>query len=369
MKRYRKILAVILLLTGTLLLTGLERILTNQLSTQQLVTRWSEERDFSQISCFFTEDADFTAEQIIEVQVGLEEALEEASINAEAGVGRNWVDAYSTQGELLVASKRSSGTFRAFGVSEDFFLFHPLKLLSGSYLTPDDLNEDSVILDENVAWQLFGSYNVSGLTVEIGGRAYVIKGVVRSDSGFFSDATKEEEATVYVSYPVMQQQLGSEEAEIEIDCYELLIANPVKDFGVTTLTEVLGMEEDVCEMVENSTRFELMNKIQMLKSFGTRSMGRTGIIYPYWENRAKGYEDVVLLLFVLKILCLIYPVFLLVQKIHWCWKNKDKAWHFLKEHFLAFIKGLPSAGKNIKTCIERIKKAHNSNKKDADALE
>lgn len=369
MKRYSKILAVILLLSCTLLLTGLERILTNQLSTQQLAARWSKDREFSQISCFFTEEAAFTADQIIEIQAGLEDALEEASISANGSAGRNWVDAYSTQGELTVASKHAGSSFRVFGVSEDFFLFHPLKLLSGSYLTQDDLNEDSVILDENVAWQLFGAYDVAGLTVEINGRAYLIKGVVRSDSGLFSDAAKEEAPTVYVSYPVLEQYLGDEETGLEIDCYELLIANPVDEFGVTTLKEVLGMEDTACEMVENSARFGLKNKIQMLKAFGTRSMGRTGISYPYWENRAKGYEDIVLLIFVIRIFCLVYPVILLAKKVYWCWKNKKKAGLFLKEQFLSFIHALPTAGKKVKDCIKRMQKAVCRNKKDADALE
>lgn len=368
MKRYRKILAVVLLLSCTLLLAGVERILTNQLSTQQLAVRWSEEKEFSQISCFFTEAADFTASQVAPIEAGLKEALDEASVNADGGSGRTWVDAYSTQGELTVAAKRSSGSFRAFGVSEDFFLFHPLKLLSGSYLTSEDLNDDSVILDENVAWQLFGSYNVSGLTVQIGGRAYVIKGVVRSDSGFFSEATKEEEPTIYVSYAVMEDNLGSEEEELSIDCYELLIANPVENFGVTTLEEALDMDEDTYEIVENSTRFELKNKFAMLKSFGTRSMGMNGIVYPYWENRAKGYEDVILLLFVAELLSLIYPLILLMKKIHWCWKNKKKAGEFLKEYLIIFGKWLKEAVKKLLEYIKHIKKLHKSTKKDADAL-
>lgn len=369
MKRYRKILAVVLLLSCTLLLTALENILTNQLSTQQLAARWSEENNFSQISCFFTEEAKLETSQIRQIQAGLEEALKEASINADGKAGRTWVDAYSTQGELTVSSKRSGSTFRAFGVSEDFFLFHPLKLLSGSYATQDELNEDGIILDENVAWQLFGSYNVTGLTVEIGNHAYVIRGVVRSDSGFFSEATKEDEPTVYVSYPVLEEHMGDENGTLKIDCYELLIANPVEDFGVTTLTERLEIDETTYEMVENSTRFGWKHKIEMLKAFGTRSMGMTGIVYPYWENRARGYEDVILLLFVLEVVCLIYPVILLIQKLHWCWKNKKIAGEFLKEHFLSFIRNLPSAGKKITGGIKRLKREHNRSKNHKDALQ
>lgn len=106
----------------------------------------------------------------------------------------------------------------------------------------------------------------------------------------------------------------------------------------------------------------------MLKSFGTRSMGMKGIVYPYWENRAKGYEDVILLLFVVEILCLIYPLILLVKKLHWCWKNKKKAGDFLKECLIAFYKWAVPAVKKIPGYIKRVNKLRKGTKNDADAL-
>ena len=47
------------------------------------------------------------------------------------------------------------------------FLFHPLPLRSGSYISNRDFTYDRVVLDEELSWALFGSYDVAGQTVWI----------------------------------------------------------------------------------------------------------------------------------------------------------------------------------------------------------
>lgn len=310
------------------------RMLTNQLSTQRLAERWEQEEEFAQLSCYFRSGEGMTEDQIVPLRQSIKTALEEASINESDAQGRTWVDAYSTEGELTVSSDRSSATVRAFGVGGDFFLFHPLLLLSGTYFGTDDLNEDGVILDENVAWQLFGSYDVAGMTVEIDETTYPIRGVVRSDSGFFSEAAAEEKSTIYVSFSILEKQLHDE--SLTMDSYELLIANPVKEFGLSTLKKALTVDESSYEIVENSARFDLMHRLLLLKNFGVRSMNAKGIIYPYWENRARAYEDVSALLFVIELILLCYPVIYLIQKLHWLWKQKDRAKKAGKERMEVF---------------------------------
>ena len=335
MRRYRKILTVLVLFSCMILVACIERTLTGQLTSQQLASRWSKEEEFAQISCYFSKDAGMTKDQIAPLERQIQEALKEAASEDSDAGGRTWADAYSTEGQLTITSDRTSATVRAFGVAGDFFLFHPMKLLSGNYFGLDDVNEDGVILDENVAWQLFGSYNVAGMTVEIGNNAYPIRGVVRSDSGLFSKAAEEEASTIYVSYAILEQQMGG---EIGIDSYELLVANPVHEFGVSSLKNALGIEESKYELVENSARFDLKHRLLLLKNFGIRSMNTKGIIYPYWENRARGYEDISALLLAIEILLLLYPLFYLLRRLHWLWKHKEKGKAFLKEKLDVFWK-------------------------------
>ena len=199
-KQYRKILLIVLMICAAILFGCVERALGRQLSTQQIASEWSAEDSYAQISCFFSKDAAVTKDYVIQLEQKLKTALQEASEDTSDVNGRTLVDCYSTKGELTLYSDRASITARAFGVGGDFFTFHPLKLLSGSYFDGEDLNKDGVVIDENVAWQLFGSNNVAGMYVEINGVQYPVRGVVKSDKGYFSDAADEEAATVYVSY-------------------------------------------------------------------------------------------------------------------------------------------------------------------------
>ncbi len=323
MKQYRKGLVLAACILSTILLACLQRYLVNGLSTQQLAKRWSDKEPFAQVACYFGRDVVFMPEQIAGIERSLITSLEEAAIPAETeNGGRNWVDAYSAEGELSVTSNRATVQVRAFGVGGDFFQFHPLTLLSGTYFGSDDENGDGVILDELVAWQLFGSSNVAGMEVEINGAIYPIRGVVRSDSGMFSEAVEEEAATVYVSYSILEAAYGG---SYPVDSYEILIANPVDEFGITALTNALSMDEKNYEMIEVSARFDFLHRLDVIKHFGVRSMNTKNIVYPYWENRAKGYEDVSALLLVLELLFMCYPIIWALNQLRILYKNR-KTW-------------------------------------------
>jgi len=333
MKRYRKILVLAACVLCTILLCCIERGITGSLNTQALARRWSKEEEFAQIACYFTEEANFSADRILAVQRSMVTAMEAASITSEnENGGRNWLDAYSTQGRLGISSSRGSMQVRAFGVGGDFFQFHPLTLLDGNYFDATDENEDGVIIDEMVAWQLFGSNNVAGMEVEINGVIYPIRGVIRSDKGLFSEVVEEDAATIYVSYGILEGKEGS----LPVDCYEVLIASPVKDFGTETVANALGMDESAYELVECSARYDLAHRFEVIKNFGIRSMTTKNIVFPYWENRARGYEDVSALFLVLEILSLVYPLGWLLRKLYGYWKRRKE----LKKKFFEKCKDL-----------------------------
>ena len=371
-KQYRKILLLVLMICAAILFGCVERALSSQLSTQQIASEWSAKESYAQVSCFFSKDAAVTEDYVVQIEQKLKTALAEASEDTSDENGRTMVDCYSTQGRLTIYSDRSSITARAFGVGGDFFTFHPLKLLSGNYFAGDDLNTDGVIIDENVAWQLFGSNNVSGMYVEINGVQYPVRGVVKSDKGYFSEAADEEAATVYVSYQILNgtssqmssmdsiagtaasatsstagsstavKSAGYDQTDVTtLDTYELLIKNPVQKFGLNALKEALGLDKNSYEIVENSSRFGLVNRFSILRNFGIRSMNTKNIVFPYWENRARAYEDVAVLLLVLELLCLIYPLIFVAGRIYWLWKHKteirQKMFHGMKRFFKQLV--------------------------------
>jgi hypothetical protein len=297
------------LVIATLLLVHADHRFTAQLTDQTLTDRWSDDGSFSQVSCFFNSGSGLSEDALVPLRYQLSEALTEAGISdeTEPETGRFLVDAYSTVGTLSIASTRGSTDARAVGVGGDFFLFHPMTLLAGTYFDGDDLNSDGVILDEDIAWKLFGSYNVDGMEVTIGDSVYPVRGVVRRSLGAFSKAAGEDTSTIYVSYGILQAATSGEDVSLPIENYELLIRTPVTGFGVSTLTEAMGLDEGSYEMVENSSRFSLGQRWKILKKFGTRSMRTSVLKLPYWENRARAYEDVAVLFMILEGLLLVYP--------------------------------------------------------------
>ena len=338
-KQYRK-LAIAAACVCVVLLIGLaEHLFTGQLPVENISGEWSKDGGYAAVSAFFSEDAGVTDSQVMMWERSLTTALEAASQDVTDSNGRNLVDCYSAEGELTVCSEKTSAKVRAFGIGNDFFLFHPLTLLDGNYFNGTDENGDGVILDENVAWQLFGSAHVAGMNVEINGVTYPVRGVVRSDKGAFSGAAEEEKATVYVAYSIMS---GDGEEALPLDSYEILIRNPVQKFGYNALKEAVGLDEAEYELVENSARYSLLNRLTILRSFGARSMRTKNIVYPYWENRARAYEDVTVLLLVIEMILLIYPFLYVCGRLHAFWKQKkdigQKAWHGIRT-FASYLPG------------------------------
>ena len=161
-KQYRKILLLVLMICAAILFGCVERALGRQLSTQQIASEWSAEGSYAQITCFFSKDAAVTKDYVIQLEQKLKTALQEASEDTSDVNGRTLVDCYSTKGELTLYSDRASITARAFGVGGDFFTFHPLKLLSGSYFDGEDLNKTVWSLMK----MLHGSYLVPTMSQE-----------------------------------------------------------------------------------------------------------------------------------------------------------------------------------------------------------
>ena len=61
-------------------------------------------------------------------------------------------------------------------------------------------------------------------------------------------------------------------------------------------------------MLQNTGRFRFGQLLKLPAKFGTRSMQTLGVIYPYWENAARGVEDWAALLQLFGLLFLILPI-------------------------------------------------------------
>ena len=326
------ITALVSLIIG-LILAGLRIHMTDGLLTQKMADRWSNVSKSAQISCFFAESAQITEESLQQFEYNLNKGLEEASIVSESENegARLWADAYSAKGTVTLESDRAKVDVTAIGIGGDFFLFHPVTLKSGTYFSGNDLMQDHVIIDEQAAWQLFGSNDVVGMTVYIGNVPHIVTGVVRRPQGRMEKAAGLTSTVVYVSYETLEAY-GTNNG---INHYEIVMPNPVDEFAYGKVKEGIGIDEKNVEIVENSRRYSLPNRIKTILAFGTRSMNGKAIIYPYWENLARGYEDIIALLTVFMLFLLLFPVVTVIWCfVHW-WRHKGwtlkDVWHTGKD--------------------------------------
>ena len=181
--------------------------------------------------------------------------------------------------------------------------------------------KDSIILDREAAWQLFGSSNIAGMSVTIGGIPHYVAGVVERETGRLPENAGLGSTVVYVSHETLSAYGESE----GISTYEVVAPNPVKHFVFNTVKEKFGVQENEMMVVENSSRYSLESMIPVVLDFGVRSMQNSAIHFPYWENIARGYEDLRAIVLLLQFILLLIPTVILLVILIIKWKNRS--WH------------------------------------------
>ena len=204
------VLNVVLVVASLASLAGL-RLVSGTLSTLSAAERFQggSETRFSQLACFLPVDQGKTEEDIQKFRLSLDGTLTEQSLEAPEN-GSLYLDAYSGSASVTVKSEGGgSASVKAVGVGGDFFYFHPLFLRSGSYIRSDDLMDDLVLLDEEMAWRLFGGTDLTGLTVYLNNEPFVISGVVSREDDFATQKAYAGDGGVYLSYSALQRLVES----------------------------------------------------------------------------------------------------------------------------------------------------------------
>ncbi len=362
---------VIILIAADLLLGAYSRALISRLPEQAEGQRWSDGRKMTQVSAFFTEDqlidsdyirkleyilqakmndvgivedeedddAKSTTPVIIETQT-LDETngdSEDAS-QEEVDDSRLYASCFSAQGIISITfENKMADKVTAIGTEGDFFLFHPLELVSGSYYSPDALMKDGIVIDEDLAWQLFGSNDVVGQMVMIGDVPHYVSGVVKREEGKMRKASGQNASIAYISYDSLCKygtilSGRTESAEIAedgttaskggINCYEVVMPGPVDGIVAQIVKESAAIDDAYISVIDNTERFSFFALLNVIMSFGTRSMWNKAIFFPYWENLARGYEDILATLLLIRLICRTIVVVIIVLFIIRAYRNK-----------------------------------------------
>lgn len=296
---------------------ALSRMLPSQLAAE----RWQgeSEQTFAQISCFIPVDETVTLNEIGAFREAAMTKLHEAALDITSDAVL-MADAWSCTDKVSVSSALGKGEVYATAVGGEFFTFHPIRLISGSYISADDLMQDRALLDEETAWLLFGGTDIQGMTFKINGVPFVVAGVIEREEDYASKKAYTDGMGIFISYDAYTL-LDSASAALAgaatadaaasssapgIQCYELVMPDPVKNFTLNFVKEKFPIGRG--EVINNTERFTLPALWTLLRSFDTRSMQTRGVIYPYWENASRGAEDRAALLLVLGALFLAVPV-------------------------------------------------------------
>ena len=203
----------------------------------------------------------------------------------------------------------------------------------------EDYMADRVVLDAQTAFNLFGSSDVAGMEVTINGRNFPIAGVVQSESDFATNAalaagneasgdtsgSSTSTAMIYMSYSALNAM-----AELPIDCYEIVLPDPVSGFAKKLMTEKFPIGGGA--IVQNTGRFSVSRLISVMGAFGKRAMTTNGVIYPYWENAARMAESYAALYLLLGTLLAIMPAVCLTVVLVKCITAEARKGYYKAAH-------------------------------------
>ena len=255
------------------------------LGSQSEYLRWqgAGPLPFSQFTCCMPLDGRLTLKDIYQFRTDMIKAFADNSI--ELPFGNGFIDCWSAEGSAKVYGERNNGSASVIAVGGEFFSFHPLKLANGSYFAENDLMRDNILLDEDLAWLLFGSTNLEGMTVHIFDMPFRISGVVAREGDYASKKAYTGGLGLYMSYDAYLDMSGEE--NFGLTCYEVCIPNPVKGFALNLISSKFPIGKG--EIIENSGRFSFSNLLRTALRIPSRSMHGTAY-YPYWENAARYAE-------------------------------------------------------------------------------
>lgn len=288
---------------------------------QNAADRWDSSNSSAHISVFISDKAEITVSNIMEFEESMKNTLLESNaLNNKKG-NQTWVDCYSAEGSINISRNGANMQVKAIGVGGDFFLFHPLQLVSGSYFTPDNDENDLVVIDEDTAWRLFGSVDIQGMNVEIGKKNYIVSGVIKRDEGKFNKEAGNNKPIVYVPYNV----LDSDDKQASITSYEVIMPDLTKNYAYNIVKIGFDSATDNLDIVKISDRYSLLSVIKLLKNYGNRSMKQDDIVYPYWENVSRAREDICVVMFVIEAILLIgYITYFVIKIAKFLKRNSEK---------------------------------------------
>ena len=270
---------------------------------------WAGDSDmrFAQLAVFLPENNKLEDGDLASYFKTVDEKLAEASVEEEEG-HTLYNYAVSGSGKVTVNGEKGNQSVTAIGVGGDFFLFHPMVLRSGSYISKDDFMDDRIVLDRELAWSLFGGINVEGMEVIIDNERFIVAGVVEREDDYATKKAYTDGPGLFMSYSAFNRL-----TEEKISCLEVVMPDVISGFALKITEDAFNGRN--AEVIENSKRYNISRIMHITGSFNERSIQHNGIVYTYWENAVRITESNLSVLFVLMIIFGAFPLVTLIVVI------------------------------------------------------
>ena len=264
-------------------------------------------------------------ETVKTIHNGLEE--KEASTNlssrrigaAASDNGQIWLDSYSSSafyrayGYIDKTEQGAAERVEVVGVGGDYATIHPFRYESGGFFSDGESDKYSIVLNTQLAWNLFHSYQVLGAEVELNGVMYQVVGVVGEGDDTIAETTGVTKPRAYVHFNQLanlanggsiaqnssEQEHSVSEDDLAVSCYEVLLTDPINNIAyndlLAVLTENIGYSDNstTLEIINNTDRFfitRLFGKYFPLKESVSQV---DGLHIPFFERSARLAEQYV----------------------------------------------------------------------------
>ena len=270
--------------------------------------RWTQGKGgASQISCYFSNDSGFTAENVEAVRNSIASSLSNSGVETNKTV---IPDSYYTQlGKFNInCDRNTSYQANVTAAGGRFFLFRDFNLLKGAYFSENDNMHDSIVIDRSLAFKLYGSENVIGFSVYLNGVKFAIAAVIADPQTKYEKECAGDIPHAYIPYQEADKLYDKTEGSPKLNCYECILPEPVDELAYNTVNSIFNESyKDKCLIIKNTDRFSSKVIQKQLKTMKQSVVMDKAIELPYWENASRMAEFDLSILYFIKVLLFIIP--------------------------------------------------------------
>ena len=267
----------------------------------------------------FDEDNPFLTSKNIEkmrktLQGTVDSGKKSVASNKKKTTPVGWEDCYSTSFDSKVTyiretvinsetmTKEITSDVEIVATGGNFKAFHPFEFMSGGFLPVDEVQKEICVINDNLAWELFKSYDICGYKISMMDEDYTIVGVVREKKTDVDKTTGSDRNRVYCYFSKLEEvyakgffdaapagdgEEASTRPDLACNCYEVILPETVRGVARSDVLNALpsyNSSNPQQRIVSNTGRFSIKQVYDQNIPVGKFQNDTAGYEFPYWEK-------------------------------------------------------------------------------------